>query len=183
MPSPVVIEVARADDAAAVARVHEAGLVAGYVGRVPARVLDPPDTRTSGPVWRRWLARSRARTFVARKAGTVVGFCTLQPAPGRGRVADSAEIPIVVVHPAHWRLGIGRALCDRAIAEAAALGVSELVLWVLESNDPARAFYSSLGFCPDGQQRVFTETTVDVLHEMRYRRLLDPIGPASTTIR
>jgi len=99
-----------------------------------------------------------------------VGFCTLHPIRNDDCEHVVGEIPIIVVRPSHWRRGIGRTLCDRALAEAGRDGFSGVVLWALEPNERAQQFYRSLGFRPDGQKRVFHEGPNAVLHEVRYRK-------------
>ena len=71
--------------------------------------------------------------------------------------------------PAHWRRGLGRVLCERALAEAGARGFAEVVLWELDSNEQARCFYVALGFYTEGTKRVFVERPDAVLHEIQYR--------------
>ena len=168
------IERARKDDAAAIVQVHVASLRASYRSQFPdhaiRRILDPPDPTPQASGWRGWLGRSQADTFVARADGTVVGFCTLQPIASAAGHATTGEIVAVYVLPSHWRRGIGRRLCDRTLAEAHARGLTEVELWVLESNRRAQRFYESLGFRPDGRKRVFLEHSGALWHDLRYRR-------------
>lgn len=166
----VVIEPARVGDAGVVAQVHLAGMTAGYRGRVPDRVLAARSDRPRARTWEKWLGRARSTTLVARTDAAIVGFCTLQPVPSRDAEGALGEIPVMVVHPAHWRLGIGRALCDRALAEASRLDFTEVQLWVLETNNRARKFYESLGFRADGETRLFWEGSDGRWDELRYRR-------------
>ncbi len=72
--------------------------------------------------------------------------------------------------PSHWRRGIGSLLCEQMVTEARTRGYTEVVLWVLESNERALRFYDSLGFCPDGKTRVFLERSDESMHEFRYWR-------------
>ena len=54
------------------------------------------------------------------------------------------------VDPECWRRGVGGALLRAAVAELLERGWGEVTLWVFTANDPAQAFYESLGFKPDG---------------------------------
>ena len=174
MVSSLTIESAGIGDAAAIAGVHISSLRATYQALIPAHavhlVLDPSDVKQRTRGWKGWLKRSQVSTVVARVDGTVTGFCTLHPMHDESARAVSGEIPAIYVLPSHWRRGIGRLLCEHTLAEARARGFVEVVLWVLESNERARRFYSSLGFRPDGQTRVFLERSDTALHELRYRR-------------
>ena len=59
-------------------------------------------------------------------------------------------------------------LMDRALAELKSLGCREAVLWVLEENQRARAFYEHCGFLADeGRQELTLGKPVLVV---RYRR-------------
>jgi GNAT superfamily N-acetyltransferase len=122
----------------------------------------------------RWSARTRARLLadspsaqvtglVAGREGQVHGFCFF----GAGRDANLAgieEIYAVYVHPAHWSTGLGHALLSAALSRLS----RPVILWVLEANHRARAFYERVGFGPDGA--VKPAALLDAtLPEVRYR--------------
>ena len=170
----IEIQNARVDDAAAIARLHISSLRAAYQGLLPDHavrfVLDPPDVKQRARGWKGWLKRAQVSTVVARVDGIFTGFCTLHPMPGESAKGLIGEIAAFYVLPSHWRRGIGRLLCEQALAEARTRGFAEVVLWVLESNERARRFYHSLGFRSDGATRVFLERLDASSHELRYRR-------------
>jgi len=62
------------------------------------------------------------------------------------RVIDEAELRNMAVDPLHQRRGIARALLAAGILELQANGVSRIFLEVRASNQPATAFYASMGF-------------------------------------
>ena len=62
------------------------------------------------------------------------------------RVMDEAELRNMAVDPLHQRRGIARALLSAAILELQENGVSRIFLEVRASNQPAIAFYKSMGF-------------------------------------
>lgn len=174
-----ILRNAGVDDAEAVAAVHAASLQAAWrpliPERVPHLVLDPPQPGPRVPGWRRCLARPRvSTTLVACDGSAVVGFCTLRPTPGRPGGDAMAEIWALFVQPSHWRLGVGRLLCERSCADARRRGLAAVELWELESNAGARRFFHALGFRPDGGKRVFLEHAGVSLHELRYRRTTPP---------
>lgn len=169
----ITLRNASVDDAEAIAAVHAASLQASYRPLIPERiahlVLDPPDAAARIPGWRRCLQRPRiSTTVVACDDRAVVGFCTLRAAPG---AEATGEIWALFVQPSHWRRGIGRLLCERALADAGASGFAGVELWELESNARAARFYESLGFRPDGGTRIFLEHAGITLRERRYRRM------------
>jgi ribosomal protein S18 acetylase RimI-like enzyme len=88
--------------------------------------------------------------FVAEVEGQVAGFVHVT-------VWDTPPIPILVprrlaivdnlvVSRDHRRLGIGRALMQEAQRWAIEQGAAEIELNVFEFNEPAMAFYQSLGY-------------------------------------
>lgn len=79
-----------------------------------------------------------AQCVIAVMNDTDVGFAIVL----KGESGD-AELDGLFVDPAHWELGIGRALCNEARKLAAAMGCG--VLRVV-ANPQALDFYRSLGF-------------------------------------
>ena len=67
--------------------------------------------------------------------------------------ADEGEILNVGVAPAQRRRGLGRALVAAMLADLAKRGAVTVYLEVRESNAPARALYSALGFEDIGRRR------------------------------
>jgi ribosomal protein S18 acetylase RimI-like enzyme len=88
--------------------------------------------------------------FVAEAGGRITGFV-------HAIIRDTPAIPIVVprrlaivdnlcVREGVRRAGIGQALMQRAQTWAQAQGAGEIELTVYEFNEPAIAFYQSLGY-------------------------------------
>jgi ribosomal protein S18 acetylase RimI-like enzyme len=86
--------------------------------------------------------------FVGDDDGDVAGFlCVIGDRRGAPDNPDRhAFVQDVFVSPAHRRRGIARMLMEAAQAFAAARGVHEVRLAVLERNADARAFYATLGY-------------------------------------
>lgn len=82
------------------------------------------------------------------------------------------SIYLLYVRPEAWRYGVGTALMRAAMDDIRDLGMREVVLWVLRTNQRARAFYENLGWKPDGQT-----TTADyggiALEALCYRRTVE----------
>jgi RimJ/RimL family protein N-acetyltransferase len=93
-----------------------------------------------------WLMPPPDRTVVAVDSkGTVLGSANYhRNRPGPGSHVASANF---MVDPAHWGNGVGRALCQEAIAWARDQGYRGMQFnAVAESNTRAIALYESLGF-------------------------------------
>ena len=76
-------------------------------------------------------------------------------------VADEGEIANLAVARSAWGTGIGRALLDAALSEAAARGVTAVYLEVRESNDRARHLYGSRGFEQVARRRGYYRRPVE----------------------
>ena len=108
-------------------------------------------------------------------SGGIAGFCGL--APSRDPDADAqavAEIAGICLLPQYWRQGVGRALCERALAAARTQACRHVTLWVLAANDRAKRFYESLGFQPDGAAKTVKMADGSELPEVRFRLAIWP---------
>jgi ribosomal protein S18 acetylase RimI-like enzyme len=142
----LTIRPARRRDADAIAGVHVRSWQAAYRGLLDDELLDSLTTAERARSWRGWLVAADSSTIVAESGGVLVGFCTTV----RGRGAAGCEIAALYVEPELVRGGIGTALLRAALEEARADGAAAVTLWVLEANEPARAFYERFGFADDG---------------------------------
>lgn len=86
--------------------------------------------------------------WVVRAGGVLAGAAQLDLAM-RPNGLHRAEVMKVMVHTAHRRLGLGRALLLALEAEARRLGRTTLVLDTRQ-GDPAEALYASLGWVRAG---------------------------------
>lgn len=157
------------EDAEAVEAVHYSSREAVYKDRTAD--WPPPGLDRSGRIarWKRWLSDPQIVSIVAIEEGQLAGFCTIRPSGDAD--ADSnqvAEMPTLYVRPESWGHGLGRALCDEAIARSIASGFRDLTLWVLDMNTQATGFYEAFGFAPDGSSKV-DEATSESLVAHRYR--------------
>jgi GNAT superfamily N-acetyltransferase len=81
------------------------------------------------------------RVRVAVEDGTIVGFATTVPVDG------GLELDDLFVEPDRMRRGVGRRLVEDVLDAAGADGVEHV--WVT-ANPHAMAFYTAVGFVPDG---------------------------------
>ena len=95
------------------------------------------------------LGGTAAVVVAADAMGSVVGFGVLLVA------ADEAEIANVAVAEAERRRGVGAALVDHLIGEAARRGGRSIHLEVRESNAAARALYATRGFSEVARRRQY----------------------------
>jgi GNAT superfamily N-acetyltransferase len=156
------------EDAAAIGSVHVAAWRAAYDGLMPAEFLAALDPEHARRRWEQWLATGGS-LLVVESNGAVAGFCLYGCSRDPDATAAVGEVIAINLHPAFWRQGLGRALLVAAASRLRAAGFTEATLWVLEGNQRARRFYETLGWQPDGVERVETHLTGSPLPELRYR--------------
>jgi GNAT superfamily N-acetyltransferase len=120
-----------------------------------------------------WRQVCDAATWVvAHEAGGVIGLARSVREPGRpsARYVESAWVA-----PTHRRHGVFRALLHALAETERRVGVTDLLLWVLEDNHDAQRAYEALGFEPTGE-RQFLPAFGRFERRLRLgaRRLLDP---------
>jgi GNAT superfamily N-acetyltransferase len=132
---------------------------AAYAGLLPDGFLARLSAETRAASWARRIGDG-GRVLVAEEDGVLAGFA----AYGDG------QLYALYLLPEYWGRGLGRALHDRVVEE---LSGDSAILWVLATNERAKAFYVRQGWVDDGARQ--TETIDDgrvTLEEIRYRRRL-----------
>jgi ribosomal-protein-alanine N-acetyltransferase len=126
------------------------------------------------------LAEMHAESFPANQAWGVSAITLMLGLPGHfgllaarqdqplgfalGRAqADQAEILTIAVRPGARGQGVGRALVNALLAEAAKRGALELFLEVAEPNAAARALYAGAGAKEVGRRRRYYADGADAL--------------------
>jgi ribosomal protein S18 acetylase RimI-like enzyme len=148
----LVIRAAQPADAEAIARVQRDSWRTSYTGILPLEVIAAYGGSRDAVEWRRRLARAGpdGSTWVAARAGVVVGFANCGPA--RDPVAHlDGEIYALYVLQEHQRRGVGRELVRACAKHFARRGMFGFFLWVLKANR-ARMFYGALGGEEVGQK-------------------------------
>lgn len=164
------IRIATADSVDAIATLHVASWKSAYRGILPDAVLDRLNTDDRIRDWTDWLATPDAVTFVASEQRALVGFSRVLPGyTGFDPAPRSGEISHLYVDPASQRKGVGGALLRHSLEHVRERGFASGVLWVLEKNYRARAFYERAGFRLDGARRTDPELMGSDAPEVRYQ--------------
>ncbi|WP_052433308.1 GNAT family N-acetyltransferase [Streptacidiphilus carbonis] len=155
----VEIRDATAADIGPVRRLRAASWQAAYAGILPPVYLEAMDT---GPEEIARAVRGFLRNppdrhlLVAERGGRIVAFANCGPerptiAHLRGGVLRG-EVYALYAHPDAWSTGAGAPLLTAALERLRADGREQSVLWVLEANARARAFYERQGLRPTGER-------------------------------
>lgn len=159
------------DDAERIAELHIASWRATYTAELSAEFLASQNVAEWAAEWRACIAEGE-HVILAEEGTTLVGFVSCGPA--RGKFAEAGEWEIYNLHVAPDRhgKGIGGKLLDAAAALGLDQNATRLVLWVVETNHPARVFYEGKGMRWDGGTQDHAMENDDVFHEVRYQRAL-----------
>jgi GNAT superfamily N-acetyltransferase len=171
------VEVRHAEvaDARQIAEVHVASWQVAYRELLPASDLDLLEV-SQFESWRRRrieaMDRSNSATLVVEDGG-VVGFVDVGPTRDEHLdESEVAELYAIYLDPERWGEGHGRALIVAAEEAMAGLGFRSAMLWVLEGNARARAFYEGAGWEPDGGRQLERIISTE-LYEVRYAKALE----------
>ena len=141
------IRAAAPADTEAIGRVHVETWRSAYRGLVSDAYLAGLSPAERAARWRTFLAeRDPARVLLVAEDDVdgVVGFAAAGPERS-GDPTYRGEIYAIYVTPSHQRRACGRELMWAATRRLAAVGFPSMLLWVLDANAPARAFYERLG--------------------------------------
>ena len=139
-----MIRSATLTDAPAIARVHVSSWRSTYRGLLPDDFLASLSETGYAERWKRVIAEGTSRVYVAEDEDDVVGFAS----GGRERAGETGyegELYAIYVLDTAQRRGFGRELVRATVAGLRELGLSDMIIWVLRDNQPARAFYERLG--------------------------------------
>ena len=167
----MIVRPADLDEAGAIAQVHVSSWRSAYVDQVPQDYLDGLSVATRRTAWRQLLSATdwpRTGALVLVEDGQVVGFSHLGPSRDADCDETVGEMTSIYLLAEAWGRGAGRMLMNETVARLRTAGYKEAMLWVLDSNARARAFYEAGGWRHDGSAKIKDRGTF-VLAELRYR--------------
>jgi GNAT superfamily N-acetyltransferase len=165
-----LIREAAPGDARGLARVQVASWQAAYPGLIDQGFLDSLDIDDRTLSWDRILRQTRGKVLLTDEQGVVMGFCAVGPAIED----DWGEVFAIYLDPARWGSGLGRELLAAGEGALAGAGHRRALLWVLDGNIRARAFYERQGWSLGKPLRIEAIGGQDVT-EVRYEKPLAPV--------
>jgi ribosomal protein S18 acetylase RimI-like enzyme len=139
-----MVRPAELDDAGEIARVHVATWRSAYRGLLPDDFLASLSEEHYTERWRRVIGEGSSRVFVVAEPNGIAGFAS----GGReraGEVGFAGELYALYVLEGSQRRGHGRELVRAVAGALRELRLTDMIVWVLRDNNPARAFYERLG--------------------------------------
>ena len=127
-----------------------------YRELLPAAYLAALSADAREQTWRRWLAAPEAqiRLLAWEQDDRIRGFAAYGPAREDEPDARGAGwLYAIYLDEELVGRGAGRALHDAAVDGMRAAGHGAALLWVLEDNARALAFYARQGWAPDGHRK------------------------------
>ncbi|MBR6045567.1 MAG: GNAT family N-acetyltransferase [Ruminococcus sp.] len=129
------------DDPAAVSEIYERSWKHAYKGIIPQAFLDGIPRGK----WAKHLKNASMRHFVAEENGVLIGTASVCASRWED-FKGYGELVSIYFLPEYTGKGHGSKLLERCIAELGSMGFERVMLWVLEDNLSARAFYERRGF-------------------------------------
>jgi len=139
-----MIRAATVSDAPAIARVHVASWLSTYRGLLPDDFLESLSETNYAERWKRVITEGASKVVVAEDGSDVVGFAS----GGRERAGEQGfegELYAIYVLDTAQGRGFGRELVRSMVDRLRELGLTNMIVWVLRDNRPARDFYERLG--------------------------------------
>jgi ribosomal protein S18 acetylase RimI-like enzyme len=143
-------DVSRLDEVGPLFRAMHEHHRAGGEQALPFRSADEAWERRR-PHYETLLASGRGHLLLAEEEGRAIGYAMVSLIGGQVTLTTGdrmAELETLSVAEDQRGQGVGRALMDAAYAVMRELGVTEVMLYVLEGNDGAVRFYERLGLQP-----------------------------------
>jgi GNAT superfamily N-acetyltransferase len=143
----MIIRQARPGDAAGITRVHVQSWQTTYRGIIPDDYLDSIPAEQWQARWLRDLSEPGTNEFTYVAENELTGEIAAFVWGGPERHHDplySGELYAIYILDAYQRQGLGRRLIQALVRSLLDVGISSLLLWVIDAN-PGRYFYEALG--------------------------------------
>ncbi|PYP80878.1 MAG: N-acetyltransferase [Gemmatimonadetes bacterium] len=154
-PSPIVTRAASPDDAALLTELGASTFAETFKAEnTPENFAAYMRAAFGEEIQRAELADPETTVFLAEQGSDTIGYVMLRERkpPASLELDDALEIARLYVRKRSLGHGVGAALMQRALAEAAGRGKDAVWLGVWDRNERAIRFYESWGFHRSGTQ-------------------------------
>ncbi|PPA70765.1 GNAT family N-acetyltransferase [Jeotgalibacillus proteolyticus] len=139
------------EDALAISEVRIASWRTTYAGIVDPDFLEGMTPEKWAEAWAKGNKKEDSFTYVAREAGSVIGFVIGGLERDKKYPDYPFEIYAIYLLQEHQGKGIGTKLIKRMADSLSGLGVGGVLIWALDEN-PCSSFYKKLGGQPIDHQ-------------------------------
>lgn len=164
----------RFEDLRRIAEIHIAAWRVAYQGILADSRLGALDLGEQTELWESTLFSRKTHTnIVVENEQLILGWCTFGAARDDDEDRERAgEVYGLHVHPEGHRQGFGTALLAHAHGHFRDRHYREAVIWVVEGNERARAFYEKRRYSRDSSPHGHKFSEWLDTNEVRYRRRL-----------
>ena len=139
------IRLAGPDDAAAIGAVHVASWRTTYADLLGRESVESVSEERRIAQWQRALGPASPQSvFVAEELGRIIGIASCGPSAHRIEPFDAELYSLYLLEEVQGR-GVGTALLNASATRLLLRGFSAMLVWVLETNARAIAFYERFG--------------------------------------
>jgi len=150
-----------------IARIHAEGWHNAYGALLPKPILDATTPGSMLEKWQYWFASDDIHVLV--EDDEIVGFYhTCQPRSIQSPPSGYGELYHLYLLQSCIGTGAGHTLFVHAIDHLKSRGDKGMLLWTLDGNGPAQAFYERHGMSLDGARRDDPEWLGPDVYEVRY---------------
>ena len=135
----------QSDDLIEISNIYESSWKYAYKGIIPQDYLDSIPTGR----WASGIDKFRMNNLVMIENGHIIGTASISKSRWQ-QYSDYGEIISIYFLPTYMGKGYGKHLLKKCIEELNIRGYDKILLWVLEDNQRARAFYEKNGFSCSG---------------------------------
>lgn len=142
-------------DAAEIAQVHIRSWEVAYTGIVPEQTIAEKNAMRPA-FWQSFLSVDDGKgKFAICEDEQIAGLMILESPNYEGEEDNTLEVGCMYMSPDFFGKGYGRKAMEFAVDFAKDNGFKKIILWVLEENVGARAFYEKCGYIFDGEKKEY----------------------------
>lgn len=164
-----MIRFAKQQDLPKIAQIHAQGWHHSYSQLLPAHIIESTTEQSMLEKWKSWLCSKSDEVHVFVENDEIIGFVhTCLPRSIQSPPRGYGELHHLYLTESCIGKGIGYKLFKHAAKQLKFNDYNGMLLWTLEGNNQAKAFYEGLGMTLDGGRRDDPEWLGPDVYEVRY---------------
>lgn len=123
-----------------------------YRGMIADEILD--SLKPNFDSRREQLADEKNHGYVALENSKIIGWGVVAESTDVDLDEPACEIVACYIKPSHWRLGLGKKLCEHMVSLIDKNIFEDLVVWTLKESMQSVGFYQAQGFEPENKDQI-----------------------------